>query len=1247
MDLGELRARLTADAREMRAELRAIKEDLRGQSAEAKAASGSFDGLNAALSQIGLNADQIKRIQDNIRNTNPEVLRRQLEAVREQLRNMGLDAEQIAEIEEQLNDTADAADEATQSLQGIESILIAIGSIVSIQKIADIIKATVGETNKLQNSLKGLNSIAMSFHQNIDDTNDAVQGLAKDGLAPVSTYAAGLKSLLSTGLGLDQANELLETFKDRAAFGKSETISFSQAVENLAQSFKTESSEIGDLSGMTENYSLILEKGAQAIGKKVSALTQAERTQAKYLGILQLSRPYLGDAEKLTESFSGRQAALNAKWVEAQQIIGEAYIPVLDQAMETITPILVGFEKWAAQNKDVVAGITAFTLAIGALVAGIVVMIPVVGKSTVAVNYFRKAILDASTAAAAATTRMAAFGAALNVLAGPIGWIITGIGILAAGVWAYKSAADATTESIWKFAQSQEELNRKLSESPLTSTVQDVKNLQADLEKINEVLEQRKELQDELNALSPDDSLERIAKKISSYVKFDSEQVKIDELKKKINELDEQLSTLGVNTPDDAPKVLAELNEQLKDSIPALQELEREGLRNIATQVQHIDKVSDLKKQYEQLDKLEKLTTAQKSQLNEVVKQLTQEYPGLLSELDEEGRWHIKNKDLLDTLIAAEKESVAVSAQGAKDRIENRKKETEAKLKLAKLQIEALMKAEGVNLEDTKIGSKLPGNLAKGLDFVGDLILQGTAAQLQQNVNKYQQTINDLDKDLASITTGRWDDFIFKIDDEPVDEKTKKTKTKTLEEIQQEEYQAALKYIQYKRDLNQMSEKQELAALEKLEARYKKNAEIRMDVEVRIYKLRDQMNKASFDASSEWIEQEERRMTLAGKTEDEITKMKLEAWTRVRNRYMKDSELYKQADTQVYQAKVALMKSAAKAEEEAAKEQEQRNKETTKKALDAIEKAKKAELAALDERKKAIEDFYRDQERIIDDKERLKERNDLVAEMEKYRYATSEKGQKHFLELQEKLRQMDVEDQKRSLQDEREQKLEALEKEKKDIESWYDELKDATDDLTKDLTKLYKLADDERLKSFKETNALIIEEMNKLQTAMAAGTAVNAGNAAVISQMMANSAAWSSASPTDRKRLEDDNYRLGTSQGWIRKVDGRWYLPDGKTPAYHTGGFVGESNFRNESYLMPDEIQAIFKRGELALTPQQIGSIVGARGGQSISVGKIVGVELNDVVLEDEIDLRSYEKSGGNEAVEILRQQLRGGGGVG
>ncbi|GIQ63721.1 hypothetical protein PACILC2_22890 [Paenibacillus cisolokensis] len=281
----------------------------------------------------------------------------------------------------------------------------------------------------------------------------------------------------------------------------------------------------------------------------------------------------------------------------------------------------------------------------------------------------------------------------------------------------------------------------------------------------------------------------------------------------------------------------------------------------------------------------------------------------------------------------------------------------------------------------------------------------------------------------------------------------------------------------------------------------------------------------------------------------------------------------------------------------------------------------------------------------------MRERQKLEEEAQKYRYATSQRGQEQYLELMERIRQMDIEDQKRNLAKERDEKLDALDRQKNDIETWYNDIRETIEAFSGDFISIYKLTEDERFNAFVTTNEKIKAELERFKAEYAAiyGISPAAGqsnqNASIIAQMQANSAAWKSASAAERARLEAENQRLGASLGaTLDRKTGRWML--GGLPLYHTGGRVGEFNFRTGDRLMPDEIAAILRRDEYVFTPQQLESLIGAKtGGPSVNVHIEKVMEVNDATFEDGIDLRALGRDAGDTAAAVIRTQFTGGGG--
>ena len=217
---------------------------------------------------------------------------------------------------------------------------LAVGVVkAGVKALRDEITESVKTASEYSLALAGLSSTAVAFGESQDQARQSAIALTQDGLITVSTAANGLKNLMAGGLGLDKAVELMGAYKDEAAFGRSATISYEQAVGNLAESFMTEGSMIGNLSGQTENYNLILKAGASQMGKTVSQLTQAERTQAKYLGTLTVASKAMGDSARVADTYAGSQSRLKTAVTNLRAALGTALLPVLAFTNDSFTDL--------------------------------------------------------------------------------------------------------------------------------------------------------------------------------------------------------------------------------------------------------------------------------------------------------------------------------------------------------------------------------------------------------------------------------------------------------------------------------------------------------------------------------------------------------------------------------------------------------------------------------------------------------------------------------------------------------------------------------------------------------------------------------------------------------------------------------------------------------------------------------------------------------------------------------------------
>lgn len=116
----------------------------------------------------------------------------------------------------------------------------------------------------------------------------------------------------------------------------------------------------------------------------------------------------------------------------------------------------------------------------------------------------------------------------------------------------------------------------------------------------------------------------------------------------------------------------------------------------------------------------------------------------------------------------------------------------------------------------------------------------------------------------------------------------------TLEkQLQNESYQASMDWIEEEKYYKRLSLEEELAAYERVQARYAEGTEEYKKMAREIYRVRNELLDASYQASMDWIEEEKyyNRMSLSEE---------LAAYKRVQSRYANGTEERKKMDREVY-----------------------------------------------------------------------------------------------------------------------------------------------------------------------------------------------------------------------------------------------------------------------------------------------------------------------------------------------------------
>jgi hypothetical protein len=1372
MNVGGIKATLGLDAEGFKKGMEDAKEGMKQAVDQSKKFNQDFRGVSKALRDAGVDSKEIRKIKTELLAVKPEVVEKQLANVEKRLRAMGASAEQINQIKSRMQgvakETKEAGEEAQRSgdkFENLSGVLATIGAGAALMGLVRTVKSLTEEAQQLTNAFKGLTEVSKAVGQNTGEVQAAVDDLVQRGFMTATEAADAFKTSLAAGYDLQESINLINALSDAAAYNRESHLQWGEAVVNAIRGIKMQESALTDSAGITTNLSVMYERYAATIGKSAAKLTDAEKMQAAYNGMMQEAALFAGNADTAMDGYAGTQAYFNQTLQTARVELGEAFIPVLNEIMQKIGPMIADFGKWAGENKEVIVGLTGAAAAVLGLIA-------VLGTLTIGIGAVTAALK------------------ALNLAMGPVGWAITILSLVAAGVGAYKVASDAASDSIMKFAENQEELNQKLSESPASRTADDVQKLQGDIETLNGILERRKELEEQLNEMRS---------KHGSYIEHGTgfAPLEVRKVVEEFENLNKQLKDMDYSTVEEASQALENMELQVKKSTPALMEMAKAEMRDVAAKNSKILEMEKLVKRYKELDAAQTLDESKKQELVTITNTLKKQYPGLHALMDEEGRIRIQNIDTVSEQINVEKSLVSASVESAKTQITNLKETAKAQKEAVEAQIKnyaALARVMGsisgkaLNIATTEGGGSLKrvGSMVGGIVSAGvEAAANNAASKLSDDQNKFASAELEAERALENLTTGNLDAFSYKAPDYgggSDDEKKKKKKSKkeksgkSAAELAKEQrkaaYDAAMATARYNAEYYDQTEEQQIKALKKIQAnhkqhlketiadqrelnlqlkrlqegsakanyeasatwidrqerrleesyksdvqiaqmkvdswtkvrdRYKKDSDFYKSADEEVYRAKNELAKAQFTASSdwigkeeqrmqdsyktesqiaqmkvdawtrirdryhkeseeykkadeelyrarkdllraqfadseEWIAKEERRMEEAGKTENEITKMKLAAWTRVRDRYHKDSDEYKRADEEVYRARKSLIQDLKKETDDFYEDQKKKLDNSLKAELEGIEARKKAYVDAQNEKIKAIDDLIAKEQELNVDEDYETELAKKMARQQELSTAVSPEGRKALADITEEiermqlersreLRKRDLEDQKQKLVDEKDEKEKAYDEEIRDTEARYDALKEAFESYKDDVQFIENAIQDFRINANETANQQILSDLDQfvseynaklsnIATVSDPASAVNAD----LQEYNANKDAWAAAKArgdtAEMARLTARNEELRRLYGVDKDT--------GKLPSFDVGGIVPGP--------LGQPMQAIVHGGEAIFNQHhlenlfrllEVPRIVPTTQGQQ-PVQHIVNhidMSVNDVELHDQADI--------------------------
>ncbi|MDR2221025.1 MAG: hypothetical protein LBE24_10690 [Methylobacillus sp.] len=251
------------------------------------------------------------------------------------------------------------------------SLGAALMGLISAGAIIKFVNDAVQEFSKAESAFRGLESVANASGYGIGNAMKAAEQLSSDGLISVSESAKALQNLLSRGYSVDQAVDTLNRLKDSAAFNRAAHLSLGEAVVSATEGLKNENSTLVDNAGVTKNVAKMWEDYAKSLGVTTEQLTQQQKIDAEYQGIMQETAAQVGNAQKALEGYQGQMAQANQEVLKFKQSMGELLAPVMLAAAQfgtvlvtAIKFVIVGFQTMTVRLAQIASAFDRFFTAI-------------------------------------------------------------------------------------------------------------------------------------------------------------------------------------------------------------------------------------------------------------------------------------------------------------------------------------------------------------------------------------------------------------------------------------------------------------------------------------------------------------------------------------------------------------------------------------------------------------------------------------------------------------------------------------------------------------------------------------------------------------------------------------------------------------------------------------------------------------------------------------------------------------------